>query len=103
MLILKIINALVICMSFMLPLFLFSNASSLLGSTGFIGFSDVMSHDADSGLGLSTSSSTEDPSSSTSERRYNACAPPPVSQSPFYTGDDPEINVICKKLLKKDR
>lgn len=66
----------------------FSGASALLGTTGFIGFSDVALPGT---RGTSLGGFSEGASSG------------PVSVTPFYAGDDSDLNVVCKRLSKKDR
>lgn len=70
-----------------------SGASSLLGSTGFIGFSDVLPTGAAGSALLGLSGGGEAASLPSAA----------VSATPFYAGDDSDLNVICKRLGKKDR
>lgn len=82
-----------------------SGASSMLSGNGFIGFSDVVSLSSicgggggKLGGGGGTFRSSFGGGGDASLGSNSA-----VSATPFYTGGDPDLQVICKRLSKKDQ
>ena len=75
-----------------------SGASSLLAGTGFIGFSDVLASSSGGGGGDGgfASSSASFGGGDAGYGTSNSVA------TPFYTGEDADLKVVCKRLSKKD-
>jgi len=78
----------------------------LLSGTGFIGFSDVASSSSSGGGG---GGSGESGGGETFRSSFGGGGDAGLSSSsssasatPFYSGGDPELQVICKRLSKKD-
>jgi len=81
-----------------------SGASSLLSGTGFIGFSDVASSSSSGGGGGGVGESGDGGTFRSFGGGGDAglSSTSSASATPFYTGGDPDLQVICKRLSKKD-